>query len=82
MAKTVKTTVVSFAETQELDFKPSSKWYINDALMQTIYIHVRSREDAIKYVKEEYGGKYTVKCSGIQKSKGNLTCTGSETRKK
>jgi hypothetical protein len=82
MTKSVKTTVVSFAETQDLDFTHPSKWYINNALSEVVYIHVRDRASAIQYVKEEYGGKYTVKCSGIQKNKGSLTCTGSETRKK
>lgn len=80
--KIVKTTVVDMSELATDDFKAPSKFYIINALGECVYIHVRTRVEAEKWLTENYGkGFYSVRTSSPEKPKGELSCTGSNTRK-
>jgi hypothetical protein len=76
MSKEVKIVVVPFGETQELEFKHPCKWYFRCATGDYIYIAVRDRATAIAYVKEEWGGKYPVRCATEDKGNGNESAVG------
>lgn len=79
--KEVKTTIVDMAELAHDDFRHPSKYYIISA-MYVIYIHVRSRAEAEEWITKEYGkGFYKLRTSSIEKPKGDVTCSGSNTRK-
>ena len=59
------------------DFKHIAKWYIIDAMGDTVYFRKRERKDAQAICDEMYGkGKYTIKTSGIDKGKEGVTCKG------
>jgi len=67
----VKTTTVEPDVFNDLEnFRPPAKWYIVDALGNKIFIHCRNRADAISYVKDEYGGKYSVRTDSNGGSSG------------
>jgi len=76
MSKEVKVVVVPFSETQEMDFKHPHKWYFRCATGDYVYIAVRDRATAIAYVKEEWGGKYPVRCATEDKGNGNESAVG------
>lgn len=80
MSKDIRITVVPYSEIQENeDFRPPSSFYFVSAVGDWIFVHVRARADAIKYVKDEWGGKYDVRASRLQKGNGNITCKGTQT---
>lgn len=64
----IKTTLLSDQEFLEMEGKPPSKYHIRTALGY-LFIHVRDRAAAIEYTKNEYGGKYTVRCSSSDDSR-------------
>lgn len=78
----MKVTVLSFDEVTAIDFTPPATFFIVNALGDYIFVHTRDRAAAQAHIDEEYGkGKYAVKASKLQQSKGALTCTGTATRK-
>lgn len=80
--KEIKTTIVDMSELAEDDFKHPAKYYIINALGMCVYIHVRTRTEAEEYITNEYGkGFYKLRTSSPEKAKGELSCTGSNTRK-
>lgn len=86
MTKEIKITVVEQHELEydfenDQEFKDPSAFYIINALAQRIYIHVRSRQEATDWVKEHYDGRYVVRAAKLQKSKGDVTCSGTSSRK-
>lgn len=68
--KPIKVTILSYEEFSDME-RPASKWYIKDALGQYVFVHVRTRDEAQKYFNEEYGNMYTVRCSGMEKNRGD-----------
>ncbi|MNQ26038.1 hypothetical protein D3C85_392630 [compost metagenome] len=85
----VKTTVVSYEEYTDIDFKDPATFFFKDCFNNRIYIHTRSRQVAQQY-SDDYTGvknKYAVIASKDQKTKsslesGGLSCTGTATRKR
>lgn len=62
--------------------KDPTKFFIQNALGQFVYFHTFEREVAQAAADEMYGkGKYKVRTSRLEKSTGDLTVTGSNTRK-
>lgn len=87
MSKEVKVTVVeaseidNYSDEEGFTFKHPAKYYFVNALGQYIYIHTRDMKVAVEYIKENYGGRYTVRTAKESKSDSNYTCTGSNSRK-
>lgn len=86
MSKEVKITVIEPHEMgydyeNDVQFKDPAAWYIVNALDQRIYLHVRSRQDAVDWVKENYDGRYTVRSAKLHQKGGDITCRGTNTRK-
>lgn len=85
--KEIKISVISYEQYVDYEYVDVATWFIVDAMQNYIYFHTSKREEAQKVCNEHYGeGKYTVKCSKIQKSKsklesGGLSCTGTSTRR-
>lgn len=69
------------AESEGFVFNVLSTFYFVNALGQFIWLHTRSRQEALNYIKENYDGKYALRTARQSKSSGNLTCTGVGTRK-
>lgn len=82
MSKKIKTTVVSAFEASQEFFEAPAKFYYKNAVGDHVYIHCRSRADAENYIAEQHGkGFYKLRTSSLEKSSGDLTCTGANTRK-
>ena len=80
--KETKITIVDMSELAEDDFKAPSKFYIINAMGECVYIHVRTRTEAEEYITKEYGkGFYKLRTSSPEKPKGDISCSGSNTRK-
>lgn len=83
----IKITVVEAHEIENYDeeegfsFQHPSKYYFVNASGQYVYVHTRDRQKVVDYIKEEYGGKYTVRTAKQSKGSGEYTCTGSNSRK-
>ncbi len=78
-----KVTVVSYEEFTDIEFMAPANFYIKDAMGFYNYFHTRDRAVAQEWCNNIYGvGQYKVNASKISKSKGDNTCTGSETRRK
>lgn len=63
-----------------------SNWYIVDALGNRVYYLTKNRADAQRQADEDYGKGYTIRAVKDQQNKtksesGNLSCTGSNTRR-
>ncbi len=82
MEKEIKVTRCNLNDIDQDGFKPPAKFYFISALGDAVYIHCRDRADAEKYITDHYGkGFYKLRTSSIEKNKGDLTCTGSNTRR-
>lgn len=80
--KQIKTTSVQLSMLEKDEFTPPSKWYFINAMSEAIFIHCRDRVTAESYITENYGkGFYKLRTSSLEKSKGDLTCRGSNSRK-
>lgn len=80
--KEIKTTVVDMSELGHDDFKSPAKFYVINALSQAVFIHVRSRIEAEQWITDNYGkGFYKLRTSSMEKNKGEVTCSGSNSRK-
>jgi len=83
MSKSIKTSVVSFDDFNDLDFVSPSRWFIFTSMNEYLFIHVRDRQVAQDYVDAEYGkGRYKIRTVKVIKSGKGLTVSGSETRRK
>lgn len=84
----IKITVVeasdieSYDEDEGFSFKHPSKYYFVNAMGQYVYIHTRDMKVAVEYIKENYGGRYTVRTAKQSNGSGNYTCVGTATRPK
>lgn len=79
----VKITEVSFGEFTDIEFKPPSSFYIRDCLGVYNFFHTKDRSLAQETVNSIYGvGHYTVIAAKIIKSKGELSVTGTASRRK
>lgn len=82
MLKEIKVTIVDQSELAEDDFKAPSKFYFVNALGEAVFIHARERYVAEQYITDNYGkGFYKLRTSSLEKPKGDVTCSGSNTRK-
>jgi hypothetical protein len=80
--KEIKTTIIDMSELANDDFKAPAKFFIINAMGECVYIHVRTRAEAEKWLTENYGkGFYSLRTSSSEKPKGDLSCTGSNTRR-
>jgi hypothetical protein len=80
--KEIKITIVDMSELAHDDFKHPAKFFIINALGMCVYIHVRTRQEAEDYITKEYGkGFYKLRTSSIEKPKGEVSVSGSNTRR-
>lgn len=83
----VKTTLVSYEEFTNYEFKPPATFYIMDSLQNYIFVHTSQRSVAQEVVDEMYGkGRYTVRAAKQQATKskredGGYSAVGVGTRK-
>lgn len=79
----VRVTEVSYEQFTDIEFKPPSSFFIKNALGEYVYFHTRSRDVAQEECDKIYGkGHYRIGASKLSKPKGDLTVTGTATRKK
>lgn len=76
LTKEMKITLVSYQDSLEEYFKPPSKWFFVCATGDHIYLHTKLRSDAVAYVKEDWQGKYQVRCAKADKSSGTESAVG------
>jgi len=82
MTAEVKVTMVTFEEFSDYQFQPPATFYTMSASQLYYFYHTRDRAKAQETCNEMFGeGRYTVKASKIQKGNGNITCSGTQTRK-
>jgi hypothetical protein len=80
--KEIKITIVDMSELAHDDFRHPAKYYIISAMGYCVYIHVRTRQEAEDFITKEYGkGFYKLRTSSIEKPKGEVSCTGTHTRR-
>lgn len=81
-----KITVVSFEEFREYEFVAPATFYILNAMGEYVFIHTSKREVAQEWINENYGNRYTVIASKIQKGKalgeGSKPAYGTASRRK
>jgi hypothetical protein len=89
LSKELKTTIIPYEASMELDFNPPSAYYFRMASGDLCFIHTRIRQDAQAYCDEFTGvkGKYKIIAAKDVKTKssredGGLSCTGTATRAK
>lgn len=88
MSKELKITVVTYEEFSDYLFQPPATYFFKNALGEIIFLHSSKREVCQQYIDDNYGvGKYKVIAAKTQKTKpksesGELSCTGTATRKK
>jgi hypothetical protein len=82
IAAGIRITVVPYDEFADFDFEPPATFFTRSAMGDYYFYHSRDRALAQAACDEVFGkGRYTVNASKIQKGKGGLTCTGTQTRK-
>lgn len=78
----VQITVVEFEQFTDFEFEPPATFFTRSAMGQYYFYHTRDRAKAQVACDDLFGkGRYTVNASKIQKGKGGLTCTGTQTRR-
>lgn len=88
MSNDLKVTIVEASEIEQYDeeggftFQHPAKFYFVNGLGQYVYVHTRDRQKVVDYIKENYGGKYTVRQAKMSTGgSGGVTCRGSNSRK-
>ena len=82
IAAGVRITVVEFEQFTDFEFEPPATFFTRSAMGQYYFYHTRARAKAQEACDDLFGkGRYTVNASKIQKGKGGLTCTGTQTRR-
>jgi len=71
-----KTTVLSFEEFTDDEFKKPSNFYIMDAMQNYVFFHTRDRLVAQEWCDKIYDGVYTVNASKMGKNSGTNTVRG------
>lgn len=79
MTKQLRTTLVTYEQFSDLDFKDPSVYYIKLATGDYLYFHSNDRNLVKEYIDKEYDGKYAIRASKMIKPKGiveghNITC--------
>jgi len=78
----VKITIVQYEQFTDIEFEPPATFFTRSAMGEYYFYHTRLRNKAQEACDEVFGkGRYTVNASKIQRGKGGLTCTGTQTRK-
>lgn len=78
----LKITEVSYEEFTDYEFQPPSTFFVKSALGIYYFIHTSKRQVAQEWADEFFGkNRYTVVASKIQKGSGNITVTGTSTRR-
>lgn len=72
-----KTTIITFEEFTDDDFKKPSNFYIMDAMQNYMFFHTRERSVAQEWCDKIYEGAYTVNASKMQKNSGTNTVRAS-----
>jgi len=86
--KDPKVTIVDYQTFTDYLFIPPSTFYIQNAMGEYWFVHTSSRVVAQEYIDSVYGkNRYTVVASKLQKTvskseSGELSCRGTDTRKK
>lgn len=79
----VKIIEISFEEFTDIDFRPPATYFIRSALGSYIFFKTKDRGTAQLACNAVYGaGQYTVIAAKIIKSKGELSVTGTSSRRK
>lgn len=81
MTKQLRTTLVSYEQFSDIDFKDPAVYYIRLANDTYLYFHTNDRKAVKEYIDKEYNGIYAIRASKMIKPKGlveghNLTCRG------
>lgn len=71
-----KTTIITFEEFTDDDFKKPSNFYIMDAMQNYVFFHTRDRAVAQSWCDTIYDGVYTVNASKMNKSSGTESAVG------
>lgn len=71
-----KTTVLSFEEFTDDDYKKPSNFYIMDAMQNYVFYHTKDRHTAQEWCNKMYDGAYTVNASKMNKSSGTESAVG------
>ncbi|MNE17276.1 hypothetical protein D3C87_1546910 [compost metagenome] len=78
----VRITIVQYERFVDYEFEPPATFFTRSAMGDYYFYHVRNRAKAQEACDELFGKRrYTVNASKIQKGRGGLTCTGTQTRK-
>lgn len=81
-AEGVRISLVSYEEFTDIEFVPPATFFTRSAMGLYYFYHTRTRAKAQAACDDVFGkGRYTVHASKIQKGKGGLTCTGTQTRR-
>ncbi|MNR32075.1 hypothetical protein D3C85_1496330 [compost metagenome] len=88
MTKPLKVTIVEadqmeiWSEEEEgFVFNILANYYFIDGLGRAVWLHSKSRQDCLNYIKDNYDGKYALRTARESKGSGNLTCSGVNSRK-
>ncbi|MDX9668660.1 hypothetical protein [Pseudomonas sp. P8_250] len=82
IAAGVRITIVKYEQFVDIEFEPPATFFTRSAMGDYYFYHSRERAKAQAACDDVFGkGRYTVNASKIQKGKGGLTCTGTQTRK-
>lgn len=82
IAAGIRITVVQYETFAAHDFEPPATFFTRSAMGQYYFYHTRLRASAQAACDDVFGkGRYTVNASKTQKGKGDLTCTGTQTRR-
>lgn len=85
-APKIRVTTVTHEEFTEYEFIPPATFYFKNAMGDYIFLHTSNRQVAQEWINENYGSRYTVVASKIQKGKplgeGSRPAYGTASRKK
>ena len=71
-----KTTIISFEEFTDDEFKKPSNFYIMDAMQNYVFFHTRCRLTAQAWCDKIYDGRYKVNASKMSKASGIESAVG------
>lgn len=85
-APKIRTTTLTHEEFTEYEFEAPATFYFKNAMGEYIFLHTSKREVAQEWINENYGNRYTVIASKIQKGKalgeGSKPAYGTASRRK
>lgn len=71
-----KTTIITFEEFTDDEFKKPSNFYIMDAMQNYVFFHTRDRLVAQSWCDKIYDGAYTVNASKMSKAPDSQSAVG------